>query len=634
MSDMDTPDWISRLAEARAAERDWRAKGLDAIGIYRAERTADGGAGRGRFNMLYANVSILSPALFQTGPRAEVRGRFAGGDSVADEAAATLQSALNVALDIGGLEGEVRRLVQDMLLPGRGVIRVRWLPVIRADDAGTPEPRKVWESIGFEHVHWEDFTCEPARRWKDVRWCAFRHYLTRAQMQDGFGDDPRIARLLQDTAWGRAAFVHAPTDADGANRHAGASEPRAMVWECWNRETRTVAWVAPDAGPSLLREDVDPLELEGFFPCHEPLSAVATNDTMIPVPEYEIYRDLATEIARLTERIDAIMKRMRVRGLFNGSIEELAEALEGEDGRMIPVSGIDMEGLAQNVWLIPLDMLAQAATSLYAAREQAKQALYEVTGISDVLRGASSGAETATAQRIKGNFGTLRIDERRRALDAAIRETIRIAAEIMASHFSVRTLSIMSGRPIPPQVERFLREEALMMCRIDVETDSTIAADEVSEQEGAARLVQAVGSVLQTIGPIVQAGGAPPELVVETLRLLLRPFRGARELLNVLEKSSGAPPAPQQAAVPPPDPLLDAALRKAELDAAKARLDIAGKEQDLAIRREQHRLAMAQTEQQMAIRRARLAPDRTGGPPPPGQTAEPIPTARPGGPFS
>ena len=46
---------------------------------------------------------------------------------------------------------------------------------------------------------------------------------------------------------------------------------------------------------------------------------------------------------------------------------------------------------------------------LYQQREQSKQAIYEITGISDIVRGASHSSETATAQQIKTEWGSLRI---------------------------------------------------------------------------------------------------------------------------------------------------------------------------------------------------------------------------------
>ncbi|KQT52262.1 MULTISPECIES: hypothetical protein [unclassified Aureimonas] len=609
--------WQERISDATGVERKWRDAGREVVKIYRAEKTADGSAGRGRFNMLFANTSILFPSVYQQPPQADVRRRFQTPDAMADAASTIVQGALNSAFDAGNLDAEIRRAVQEVLLPGRGTIRVRWAPVVEEqpvlDQMGQPmagedgkpvtEPRKVWEALEFDHVYWEDFVHEPARRWRECTWAAFRHYLTKAQVEKEFGEDAEILAKLKDEAWSKGAFVYAPAEAGEASTKATKSgEPRALIWECWDKDRRVVDWIIPGNDPVLLRSDEDTLELAGFFPCPEPMTSISTTESMVPVPEYEIWRDLAAEVARITERIDAIMKRMKVRGMYNGSIEELAEVLDGVDGKMVAVSGVDMEAaMSTNVWMIPLDMLANAAIALYGAREQAKQALYEVSGISDVLRGASNPNETATAQRIKGNFGTLRIDDRRRGLSAFLRELTRISAEIMASKFAGTTLGMMSGKQVTPEIEAYLRNEAQLMCLVDIETDSTVAADQATEQEASQTLVAAIGGLIQTFGPLVADGTVPKPFLVEMMKMILKPFKGSRDLLDMLgqmaEQAGQQPPEP-----PPPDPRAEAAKAKMEIDGAKA-------QQDMKIRQEEHGADMQERQDNMQMRQIEFRAD-------------------------
>lgn len=615
--DLKPEAWTGRIDEAKTAEKDWRDKGKQTVEIYRSERTADGSSGRGRFNMLFANVSILAPAVYQQPPQADVRRRFSKTDAMADEASAVLQSALNVAFEAANIDAEIKRTVLDLLLPGRGLIRTRWVPVMQdapvldamgqptLDDDGQPvtEQQKTWEALEFEHVFWEDFTCEPVRRWASCTWAAFRHYLTKAEVLAEFGDEPAVMERLKDKEWVQGAFTHSPVEGDQTCQTAskGAVEPRAMIWECWDKERRIIDWIIPGQSPLRLRRDEDFLDLRNFFPCTEPLFSVSTNDTMIPVPEYEIYKDQAAEVARLTERIDAIMKRMKVRGIYNGSVEELADALEGEDGEMIAAASVDMQNINQSVWMIPLDMLAQTAVALFNAREQAKRELYEVTGISDILRGASVAGETATAQRIKGNFGTLRIDDRRRSVSAMLKGLVEIGAEIMASKFSARTLSMMTGREVTPELEAYLRNEAQLMCRVDIETDSTIAADEAMEQENVTKLVTALGGLIQTFGPLVQDGSVPRPAMIELMKMVLKPFKGSRDLLDLIgqaaEQAEQSPPEQLQ-----PDPAAEAVAAKAQIETAEA-------QQDMQIKAERHKLDMAAGQQDMQIDQQKAALD-------------------------
>ena len=75
-----------------------------------------------------------------------------------------------------------------------------------------------------------------------------------------------------------------------------------IVYEIWNKDDGKVYWVA-DGYPHLCDVQEDPLKLENFFPTPRPLYANATNDTLIPVPDYYQYQDQAAQIDELTQRI-------------------------------------------------------------------------------------------------------------------------------------------------------------------------------------------------------------------------------------------------------------------------------------------------------------------------------------------
>jgi hypothetical protein len=76
-----------------------------------------------------------------------------------------------------------------------------------------------------------------------------------------------------------------------------------------------------------------------------------------------------------------------------------------------------------------------------------KQTIYEVTGISDIVRGASKANETATAQQIKGQWAGLRISTRQKRFADFARDLIRLKAEVIAERFDPQTLSAHVRRP-------------------------------------------------------------------------------------------------------------------------------------------------------------------------------------------
>ena len=79
--------------------------------------------------------------------------------------------------------------------------------------------------------------------------------------------------------------------------------------EWWDKETLKVYWFSK-AMPEIIDVREDPLGLEGFFPCPKPLYSTTTSDNLIPVPDFTLYQDQATELDILSDRIDGLVKAL------------------------------------------------------------------------------------------------------------------------------------------------------------------------------------------------------------------------------------------------------------------------------------------------------------------------------------
>ena len=239
---------------------------------------------------------------------------------------------------------------------------------------------------------------------------------------------------------------------------------------------------------------------------------------------------------------------------------------------MIPVDGVDMlsGGLQNHLWLVPVDIWVAALDKLYLAREQQKQAIYEIMGISDIMRGATKASETATAQRIKGSMGVSRLEDAKGQSDNFVRDLLRLKAEIIGQNFSPETIEAMTGEAVTPDVLDILRSDFQRMCAIDIESDSTIAVDEQQEQQSMAMIMQSVSAVMGGAQQMLQGGILPPPLIMnlslEMLKMFLHPVRYSRgvvQMINDFQEQlnaqigmmammppGGAPPGPPGA--PPP----------------------------------------------------------------------------------
>ena len=83
-------------------------------------------------------------------------------------------------------------------------------------------------------------------------------------------------------------------------------------------------------------------------------------------------------------------------------------------------------------------------SGLYQARDQAKNTVYEISGISDIVRGQVDPREKASQSKIKAQFATQRLDQRRREVERLARDTARIQVELM--------LELIFSRHHPPAV--------------------------------------------------------------------------------------------------------------------------------------------------------------------------------------
>jgi hypothetical protein len=125
-----------------------------------------------------------------------------------------------------------------MLLPGRGVARVRYVPSLEkmpetqesADDGqealqGEIEELK-WEQAPIEHVEWNKFRMSAGSEWSCVNWIAFQHNLSREELEEQFGEI------------GSSIPLEKVDDQDVENeKDDGVKDlfKTATVWEIWDK---------------------------------------------------------------------------------------------------------------------------------------------------------------------------------------------------------------------------------------------------------------------------------------------------------------------------------------------------------------------------------------------------------------
>jgi len=238
----------------------------------------------------------------------------------------------------------------------------------------------------------------------------------------------------------------------------GNENYRAVVYEIWCKETKKAYWLSKSLG-KILDEKDDPLGLEEFFPCPRPLFATTTNDTLIPLPDYTLYQDQANELDILSDRIDGLIKALQVKGVYDGSQTELGRLFtEGENNTLLPVKNwmafAEKQGLKGAIDLVDLTPIASALKEAYLAMEQVKQQIYDITGISDIVRGQTAANETATAQQIKGQYASLRLKTMQEQVAQFATQLLQLKAQVICKKFAPETILKISAAEQQPHTQR------------------------------------------------------------------------------------------------------------------------------------------------------------------------------------
>lgn len=613
--------WCQTVKDYDVWAQRWTDRAKKIVRRYRDERRSIDSNVRTdrRFNIFWSNVEVLKPATYARKPKPVVERRFRDADPVGRVASEILERATSFTADADAFNEVMRAGRDDYLIVGRGAAWARYVPHFSGAEGGTaetqadgvsitddaaehevseaegasesaaPEPTEqlTFEEVVFDYVAWADFGFTPARRWDEVSAVWRKVQMTRAELMERFGDAAKDLKLDARPDVG-------PTE-DEAARMRVAMHSRANVYEIWDKPGRRVVWLSLMDGGRILDERPDPLGLDAFFPCPRPMFGTLTTDSLIPVPDFAYYQDQADELDDITQRLSLLTQACKVRGLYDSSQDASIGRLlqEGGDNAMIPVDTwtafSERGGVKGAIDFMPLEMIVAAIAQLQARAEAVKAEIYEITGIADIVRGYSAPSETATAQQIKGQFAALRLQDRQQEVARFARDLISIAAEIIAEHFSEQTIALMVGaaeqsedfQQAFPAAVQLLRNDAMRNFRVEIETDSTVAIDEVTEKQQATELLGAMGAFLKDVGPIGQMAPALLPLFGQMLLYGVRRFRGGRNLEGAVEQAfdrleDQAAQAQQAAQMqaqqgPPPDPAMMKA--QAQIAANKQKMD-------------------------------------------------------------
>ena len=649
--------WLEELRDAYKREKNWRKDAKRLVEMFECERRRDT-----LYNILYANTETISPALYNMTPRPDVRRRFKDEDEVARAGGLVLQRALEFLLDNNLQDSPhfdtiIEQALLEALVVGRGVVRFRY-------EFGGEQGIES-EGISAEIVAWQRFRHAYAKQWKDVSWVAFQHFMTREQLRENFGD---IANRLPLNVSSAEADHNEDEDSWQGGENDEGQKYLGQVWEIWDKTSRKVYFISPDLPEQMLRVADDPLHLSGVFPVATPLMFFPKISSLEPVPLYAAYEGQARELNRITLRIARIIEALKVRGFYDSTVGGLDRVLEADDNELIAAENVvamqQGQTLDRSIWLMPLNELVLVLQQLYTQRDQIKQIIYEITGISDIIRGSSSAYETATAQEYKNQWGALRLRRLQKQVSMFVRECLRVMGEI-ATRMQPETLIKMTGLPFPRQAEQqqaqmmiqqlqgqagqlqmmaqqdpragqqlqalgeqilkyqkvldkpnweaiiqFLQNSVVRNYRIDIEANSTIEPEAAEDGQKLGAFLNAFAQFMNGIAPLVQQGYLPIEAGKEMLLAITRRYRFGEDVEESLKQIT----MPQQQgdekgkiAEQEAQAKIQQIQQKGQVEAQKGQMDLALKQLQLQQKQKEAEMDMALKAQELQVKQQEIA---------------------------
>jgi hypothetical protein len=550
-----------------------------------------------KVNLFWSTMKVLLSMLYARPPKADVSRTFQDfEDDQARVAGLMLQRILNRGFDenVSVWDAAVRQGIEDWLIVGMGQIWLRYevktepyvIPAV-FDEFGvelqpeTEAERIVDEDAPVDYIYWEDFFYSPARTWPEVRWVARRVWMTKDQLVERFGEE--IAKIVPLGVQVRKADVN-----DQSPKHDPWS--KAEVFEIWCKENKKVYWYAKGADVILDVKD-DPLQLDGFFPCPKPLAANVTSSNFMPRADYIFAQDQFNELDEINTRITWLTRAAKVVGVYDKTADGVQRMFQqGAENQMIPVDNwalfAEKGGIKGQVDWAPIDMVVNCIERLRQYRQDKVMQIYEVLGISDVMRGSSRASETATAQQIKAQFGSTRIQLMQFYIADWISQSLRIKAEIICKHWQPETIIKRSNiertpdAPMAMAAIELLKDEHMAQYRVNVEADSMAALDWAAERDAAVQFMQGLGAFISQVAPMAQSVPQAAPVLLSLLQWSVSKFRVSQQIEGVLDQAIGALkqqglPQPNQ-----PNPLQEAEVAEKQAGARKRMAEATDTEMD------------------------------------------------------
>ena len=486
-------EWLKKISQAEKTY----AKYFDLIEETRNFYKDSKDSRNGKYNIFWSTIETLKPFLYFKQPKFYIERTDKNAGKAEKLACEMLENALKWDLEQFDFDSVIKYARNDFLISGCGIIWEQYKPKIEicSDPLISKKeiPVKTDEKVESVYLDPRYFLADTNRVgvWEDVTWIARKIYMDIDELANEFEED-----ILVTSIGGRKDIC---------------------VYEIWDKTSQTIYWLAKEVSDRFLRKQENILNINGFFPCPKPIFATMTNNSIIPVPDYCMIREMLNELNGINSRMRLTIQAVKVSGAYDNAFPELANILN-KDVTLVAVNDFvklrESGGIKGIIDFAPIEQYIIALEQLAKRRQEVVSSIFDVTGVSDIMRGTSNTSETATAVTKKTNFGTLRNQDRQNDMQRFIRDLLRIKAEIICEMFDTKKL--ISFLPVEKRNEpklltdavRILKTEKLRGMLFTVETDTVFNQEEENN-----KILNAVKTINQMVTTALSTVSQQPLLL-------------------------------------------------------------------------------------------------------------------------
>ena len=483
-------------------------------------------------SFFWSSIETQKPFLYFKQPKPYLERLSKYNTSAEQVAAKILERALEWTLKQFDFDSVVKYARNDYLIFGTGILWESYeadFETIDLEDLPEPIEIKTSEKVVTRYIDPLDFVADTTQNgiFENIGWVARCIHLNKEKIKSFFGAEV-LSRLIQK----QIIKVDAPDDFV------------LDVYEIWDKEEKKVYWFCFEAEDFFLSERKDPLGLSGFFPMPKPIFSSMTNDSMIPVSDFQMIEGLLEEFSGITERMRLLMSAIKVSGVYDASFSRLSDIFD-KDVTLVGLHDFErlkeVGGIKGAIDFIPIEQYIKALEVLATRKEAVKQEIFYITGVSDIMRGSSDKVETATAVEKKTNFGTLRNQDRQNDMHRFIMDCYRIKAELICEQFSLSTLERFIS-----QEEGYsyadIQEGALLLKNnkmrdmvLNIETDAFF--DQEKKAKETIFAIETISKMLSNGVTVVMQEPLLLPLYRQMISKVTSQLQGARHFENVIDKA-------------------------------------------------------------------------------------------------